>query len=118
MAIITNTTSTNNNAATNVRQLGCYDSSKNGREAMKGFFNISSSVTVELDDLGNWLTQNQSKMTWEAGLTQKGKTQYTAKAGNTTIGWYQPGQTQGMPGTLTFSARRELNSTSDLDNLF
>ena len=111
MAIITNTINNNNNAATTVRQL-----SVTCEGNLAGFFNVSSTVTVELAELGNWLTQNQSKLTWEKGETAKGKLQYVCKANSTILGWYQPGANQ-HEGELTFAARREISSTANLDSL-
>ena len=97
--------------STSVRQL-----SVTNQGNMAGFFNVSSTVTVELDDLGKWLTLNQGKLTWEQGETAKGKLQYVCKANSTILGWYQPGNNQ-HEGELTFAARREISSTASLDAL-
>jgi hypothetical protein len=103
MAIITNTTSTTNNA-TNVRQL-----SVSHDKGVAGFFNISTTLEEEtLEEIADLLNQYQGSLTWMEGQTAKGKVQYTCKDDNLTIGWYQPGSTGGKPGKLTFSERTKL----------
>ena len=92
-----------------VRQL-----SVTNQGSMAGFFNVSNAVEVELAELGAWLTKNQEALTWEAGQTAKGKLQYVCRAKTTILGWYQPGSTGAIPGSLTFSTRTKITS---LDNL-
>jgi hypothetical protein len=105
MAIITNTTSTTNNA-TNVRQL----SVTHGND-VAGFFNVSNTLKDEtLEDIAAFVTENQTQFNWEETQTAKGKTQYTARVDNLVVGWYQPGDTKGEQhvGALRFSAKSNI----------